>query len=297
MGTDRKSRAKSLPWSKIIGTNACIVAVADAQGVTIYVNAAFTTITGWPPRDMLGRKLPLPHTARTALRRGRAWAGELRTRRKDGTFFWESVVLSPIPDAGFVKISRDITTSKQQRARRERLLVDFRRSALRDPLTGLLNRRGLETELADLARQPTGRRSLGVLVIDLDQLKQSNDRHGHATGDALLQELARRILAGVRPSDLVARIGGDEFVVVAAGAGPREIRAIAQRLLDKVHDRTFRIQSRMIRARVSIGAASIRGAVGQSLGNILAPADRALLQAKRRGRARACFARAQQCTT
>ena len=113
----------------------------------------------------------------------------------------------------------------------------------------------------------------------------------------MLQELARRILAGVRPSDLVARIGGDEFVVVAAGAGPREIRAIAQRLLDKVHDRTFRIQSRMIRARVSIGAASIRGAVGQSLGNILAPADRALLQAKRRGRARACFARAQQCTT
>ena len=285
MGTTRTLRTKSPPWSTIIDANACIIAVTDARGLILFVNRAFTTITGWTHREMRGRRLTLPVPARAALRRGQSWTGEIRNRRKDGTFYWEHAVLSPIPGAGFIKIARDITASRQARVRLAHRLGDLRRSALLDPLTGVLNRRGLG---AALARHRANR--LGVFLLDLDQLKRINDRHGHATGDAVLQELARRVKESVRPSDLVARIGGDEFAVIAPGAGPRETKTIAQRLLNKVNDDAFRIRSLVIRARVSIGAAAVRGGGGE----VLAPADRALLQAKRRGRARVCFAPAQQ---
>lgn len=285
MGTIRTRRAKSPPWPTIIDANACIIAVADVRGRTVYVNRAFATVTGWTPREMPGRKLTLPAPARAALRRGQSWTGEIRNRREDGTFYWEHAVLSPIPGGGFIKIARDITASRQARANHARRLGALRRSALLDPLTGVLNRRGLA---AELARHRTDR--LGVLMLDLDQLKRINDRHGHATGDAVLQELARRLKEGIRPTDLVARIGGDEFAVLAPGAGLRETKTIARRLLNKVNGDAFRIRSLVICARVSIGAAAVRGTAGEFLGS----ADRALLQAKRRGRARACFAPAQQ---
>lgn len=109
--------------------------------------------------------------------------------------------------------------------------------ALCDPLTGLLNRRGLEEQLArvDDRLHGTGMgmgtdQRVAVLAFDLDGFKPVNDRHGHATGDRVLREVARRLQQGCRESDAIARMGGDEFIVVLPCFGRHEATAAAQRL-------------------------------------------------------------------
>ncbi|MGY2736177.1 diguanylate cyclase domain-containing protein [Sphingomonas sp. UYP23] len=100
-----------------------------------------------------------------------------------------------------------------------------------DPLTGLLNRRGLDRRLAGpSAGQPSFGLSLGVVAIDLDRFKAVNDSMGHAVGDAVLVEVAQRLRAAVRPTDHVARLGGDEFAVLLPGSTAERVAAAAQRI-------------------------------------------------------------------
>jgi diguanylate cyclase (GGDEF)-like protein len=156
-----------------------------------------------------------------------------------------------------------------------RLADDFRDQAGRDPLTSLVNRRGLFERLAD------GRVSAGsVLVIDIDGFKAVNDRHGHDAGDAALRELARLVVATCRPDDLVVRYAGDEIVVVLASPVRESALALAERL------RAVASNSRWSgvgeRVTVSIGVAAGHGGFEA----LFAVADRHLLEVKRAGRNR-----------
>jgi diguanylate cyclase (GGDEF)-like protein len=117
-----------------------------------------------------------------------------------------------------------------------------REMAVSDPLTGLGNRRAaqiaLNAETTRVGRPHLGRRAgdesagYAVVLLDLDDFKVINDRHGHPAGDDVLSALAGRLRAAARPDDTVARIGGDEFVVIAPGAGPNGARRIADALQD-----------------------------------------------------------------
>jgi diguanylate cyclase (GGDEF)-like protein len=155
----------------------------------------------------------------------------------------------------------------------------MRHDALHDPLTGLANRVLLRDRLEHaLARSAREGEPTGVAFVDLDHFKEVNDLHGHATGDALLAELGRRMRAAVRPADTVARYGGDEFVVVCEGVDADALRHLGQRLLDAV-----RQPLTLGRTRHEVSAS-----VGLALGledpdGLVGAADDAVYRAKARG--------------
>ncbi|MEI8080814.1 MAG: diguanylate cyclase, partial [Actinomycetes bacterium] len=161
--------------------------------------------------------------------------------------------------------------------------------ARHDSLTALANRHELNDGLGRiLSHSPRTGTGVGVLFIDVDNLKTVNDEYGHAVGDGLLVEVARRIRSRVRSNDLVARIGGDEFVVVLTQCGTEEDAvSVANKILDAVRD-PVHVDVHQLSSTVSIGATL--AARGDDADRVLARADSALYQAKRQGRDRVALA-------
>jgi diguanylate cyclase (GGDEF)-like protein len=158
-----------------------------------------------------------------------------------------------------------------------------RRSTL-DPLTGLFNRNALDQRLGELDGQPTGDddgRSHALLLCDLDRFKQVNDRLGHATGDAVLQDVAYTMRAVLRAGDSIYRVGGEEILVVLPGATREDARAIAERLRGAVRER----RPVGVAVTISIGVAvSSPGPLDTD--ELVGLADTALYSAKAGGRDR-----------
>jgi diguanylate cyclase (GGDEF)-like protein/PAS domain S-box-containing protein len=158
----------------------------------------------------------------------------------------------------------------------------MRHDAVHDPLTGMANRTLLRDRLEQaLARSEREGGATGVLFVDLDSFKQVNDAYGHATGDAVLVELGRRLRTAVRPADTVARLGGDEFVVVCEEADEQSVLAVGQRLQES------------IRLPLRVGGVQHRlsASIGIALGHtdpdaLLGHADAAVYRAKAVGRGR-----------
>jgi diguanylate cyclase (GGDEF)-like protein len=158
------------------------------------------------------------------------------------------------------------------------------RLAHHDQLTGLPNRLFLQAHLPEAIERATAeKRLLAVLFLDLDRFKHINDSRGHEVGDKLLQEIAKRVRAAVRPDDVVVRMGGDEFVVVLHGARTHdEVNNAAARIND-VLGAPVVIDGRALVATVSIGV-SVFPRDGASMGELLKHSDTAMYQAKDRGR-------------
>ncbi len=161
------------------------------------------------------------------------------------------------------------------------------RAALTDPLTSLANRRGMER----LVHERRGRRPLAVLAIDVDRLKKVNDRYGHAAGDELLRLVADAISSVVRASDVVARIGGDEFASVAFDADEGAAVLLATRMLEAVRSADHRDSEPSISIRISIGVALAEP--GEPLDHFLRRADAAMYESKRAGGMRLALAGAE----
>ena len=159
-----------------------------------------------------------------------------------------------------------------------------------DPLTGLANRRRLRAAFADeLNRAARYETPLALLLVDLDRLKDINDRHGHADGDRALQLVAEALRRTCRATDLAARYGGDEFVVLAVNTPATEARILALRIRDSVRRLSLRAgrwskTNEPINHTVSIGAADLKAAALPTFDALHAAADRALYAAKAAGR-------------
>lgn len=176
-------------------------------------------------------------------------------------------------------------------AERRAALHDHVRLALTDPLTGLHNRRYALRRLAELsgAAVETGQH-FAVLLADLDLFKRVNDRHGHIAGDAVLTEVAQRLRAQMSEGDLLARIGGEEFLIALPATSPPEAVARARRICDSVgHSPVCLPDGRSISVTLSIGLA--HGAPGSLPDALIAAADNALLSAKTGGRNRVIVSR------
>lgn len=160
--------------------------------------------------------------------------------------------------------------------------------AFHDPLTGLANRHLFAEVLErELSLQDRGGAPLGLLMIDVDHFKAVNDAHGHPAGDAVLRELADRMRASVRRADLVARVGGEEFAVVATADGVAQLRHFAEKLRLSVAKKPFSVPSGRrptpLTATISVGGA-LAERTPQSGAELVRLADEALYEAKRSGR-------------
>jgi diguanylate cyclase (GGDEF)-like protein len=169
------------------------------------------------------------------------------------------------------------------RAQMVRMLRELAAAARTDSLTGLANRRELESRFAaELERSTRTGRPLAIVVLDLDWFKEFNDRFGHAAGDRALVQLAQALLRATRTSDVVARLGGEEFAVLAPESDEFEGHQLAERLRAEVRATFARQPEKMT---VSCGVASFP-VHGITAGELVHSADRALYEAKEGGRDR-----------
>ncbi|HOX45568.1 MAG TPA: GGDEF domain-containing protein [Myxococcota bacterium] len=163
--------------------------------------------------------------------------------------------------------------------------------ATRDALTGLHNRPSLEERLArELERHGRYRRGLALLVLDLDRFKSLNDAHGHAAGDAVLRATGQVLRAQLRASDLAARVGGEEFVVLLPECDPAQAREAAEKLRRELAGlEVAGPGGARLRVTASVGVA-LAGPAADSPAALLARADAACYRAKQGGRDRVCCA-------
>ena len=183
-----------------------------------------------------------------------------------------------------------VSTQIRRHRYTEQLRTSLRTSmemAITDPLTGLYNRRYLESHLSHLITHAVNRgKLLSVLTLDVDFFKAVNDTHGHDAGDRVLQELAARLRAAVRSSDLACRTGGEEFVVVLAEADLPTAETVGERVRRMVAAKPFlAAPGCSLTITISLGAASLAG-LDDTAEDLLKRADLALYRAKREGRNR-----------
>jgi diguanylate cyclase (GGDEF)-like protein len=207
------------------------------------------------------------------VRTGRPFHTQMHYER-DGLHHWFDISAVRLND-GFAVTFRDVTASKVAE-------LELTRKASHDPLTGLLNRPGLEAEVEiDAASLDAGRVHGSLFFIDLDRFKVINDSLGHAVGDRLLQEVAQRLAGAIRSSDRLARFGGDEFVVFAPGLDAAEASRFGERLVRAVRLPVV-LAGRSIVPTISVGAADV-AASPLAFGEALRNADAAMYLAKSRG--------------
>jgi len=269
------------------------VIASDVEGRITHWNAHAAALYGWSRAEALGQPIgaltvdpgdPAQGRAtRARLRAGVSWSGEFIARHKDGTTFPAHVTDAPVRDAagrlqGAVGVSIDITA----RTGRDAALTH---RATHDPLTGLPNRALFLDRLGHaLDRLHHDGIAYTVLFLDLDHFKLINDTYGHGAGDQLLVAVAGRLRGAVRPSDMLARLSGDEFTVLLEGvADPDESAVVANRLALTLAE-PFTIDGRAHAITTSIGVAQSRPEHARPE-DVLRDADAALYRAKAAGRA------------
>jgi diguanylate cyclase (GGDEF)-like protein len=204
---------------------------------------------------------------------------ELRGRRADGSEFPIDVALGPAEAGGeqfVVAIVRDITERKLHHD-------ELRYLSEHDALTGLLNRRGLDRQLAQAMAQARRHEVATILMlIDLDGFKLINDRFGHLEGDRFLCNVVQGLRDRLRAGDTVARLGGDEFAVILPYSTPAAATEVARELLAVVRDAAREATAGELPITASIGIVAL-GLAGQDVIAALTAADDAMYVAKRRG--------------
>jgi diguanylate cyclase (GGDEF)-like protein/PAS domain S-box-containing protein len=289
--TERKRAEEALRSSEeryrlLFERNLAGVYRATLDGRLLECNDALAQILGYGSREeVLTRTLwdlscDRPERAASVARlreRGALTNVELRLRRKDGSTAWvlESERLL-VGDDGEERVEAtlvDITDRKEFQQR-----MEFQ--AFHDPLTELPNRAFLEQRLELLLSQVE--RGLAVMFVDLDRFKAVNDTLGHAVGDAMLREAAVRLRDSVRENDLVARVGGDEFVLLLPRVLPEGAARIARKILGRMRE-PFVLDGHQLQASVSVGVA-LFPQDGRDAQALLSSADGAMYRAKESGR-------------
>lgn len=299
IGPRKQMEARLRLYESVVNNSDDSIITRDIEGRITSWNPASGRMYGYTAAEAIGQPLsmlvPSDQPEELDMIMARLRHGErvehfetLRVRR-DGVQIPVSLSISPVYDefglmVGACAIARDISEARSRQQEMERW-------ALQDPLTGLPNRRALLDRLA-VVLEKTRRSGVqgGLLFIDLDNFKRVNDQGGHASGDAMLLEMARRAHTALRAADTVARMGGDEFVVLLDDLGfdrPAALAhatAVGQKLLEAL--RAVSVGGGLT-CSASIGVTVFSDA-GHSVDEMLSRADNAMYEAKKRGKNQLC---------
>jgi diguanylate cyclase (GGDEF)-like protein/PAS domain S-box-containing protein len=265
------------------------IALADGGGRIVRANRALCEMTGYPAIHLVGMRaqsLLSPDDVGFNEDRDLASTGDdQRIIRSDGSVRWASIRYAQIgqnvPGDPALTIAQFVDTT-ERRGFEERLahLADH------DPLTGLMNRRSFDAALkSHVAHCRRYGASGAVLMLDLDDFKGINDSKGHDAGDQVLVETADRLRRRLRETDVIARVGGDEFVVLLPVGGATDARAVAQILVEEIDATSVIVDDASVPVSASIGVA-VFDEVDRSPEEMLANADLAMYDAKELGRDR-----------
>lgn len=290
--TERKRAESRLREAAAVFANTADgVFITDAEGNTRDVNRAFTEITGFRREEVVDQNPRLWKSERhdtefyrtmwRSLERDGHWRGEIWNRRKDGATYPAWLTISQVLDdegnlSGYVAVFSDISNIKDAEARLDHL-------AHHDPLTDLPNRILLNDRLSHaITRASRSHQSLAVIFIDLDRFKHVNDSFGHTLGDSLLQKVAGRLSQCVRADDTVARIGGDEFILLLEDVSEEQGASIVADKVLGAFSTPLQINDHEIFVTPSLGIA-VYPSNGEDADTLLRNADAAMYQAKQNG--------------
>ncbi|MES9812358.1 MAG: diguanylate cyclase [Candidatus Thiodiazotropha sp.] len=269
------------------------VVITNLVGIIEYVNPKFSEVSGYPAQDVIGKHTRmlegdvndsgLLDKMWSTIKRGEIWKGESCNKRKNGSVYWESVVIAPIRDSNghmthYLSVKEDITDRK---AFEEKLLEQ----ATHDQLTQLPNRFLAFDRLQQLLQHAKrNSQHVAVIYIDLDNFKNINDSMGHPVGDLLLIKVAKRIKEQLRSEDTLARLGGDEFLALIPDV--INLSTDLERVVSKLIAATeypFYLNNREVSTTSSLGIA-IYPDDGDDVSTLMSNADIALYEAKHAGR-------------
>ena len=267
--------------------------ITDGLDRIVMANQAFARLCGMSTDALLGQSAELHGLAPLRpshlpgidqhLKDGTRWAGESGITSQDGAVHDMWLAVSTLKDTSgrithHSRVFQDIAPLKKQ-------LRQMAEQARHDSLTELPNRRAFSEHLFHaMARARREPKTLAVMAVDLDGFKAVNDTHGHHVGDLLLQQVAKRLQACVRTTDIVCRMGGDEFMVILEGAGmPHEVERIGQRILTCLSE-AYTLEGHHIKATPSIGL--VVHHAQETEADLMQRADAAMYSAKRAGKCR-----------
>jgi len=295
--TDRKEVEKELIIAATAFESQEGMLVTDVNGAILRVNNSFSRITGFLAKDVVGMPLNILTAINhdvdyfdkvwEAINKDGCWEDEISNFRKNGEKYFLHITITAVKGhtgeiSNYVATLADITSSKEATEK-------IHQMAFYDPLTKLPNRRLLLDRINhSLAIATRQRREGAILFLDLDNFKTLNDTQGHDVGDALLKQVAELLTECVREGDTVARIGGDEFVVLLENLSEQKFEAAAQveMIANKILtalNRPYKLGEQEFHTSVSIGVV-LFGDKNRTQEELLKQADIAMYDAKKAGR-------------
>jgi diguanylate cyclase (GGDEF)-like protein/PAS domain S-box-containing protein len=280
------------------------ILMIDAEGLIVSWNPAAERILGFSAQDAIGRdahELFVPSRYHADFRKGFASfretgvgavigkKREVEALRKDGSEFPVELSVSAIrlnERWHAVGVLRDITGRKLSETKVQKLQEQLLDQAVRDPLTGLYNRRYLDETIArEVVRAARYNQPIGIVMCDIDHFKLVNDVHGHLAGDEVLRAFAGLLREHARGSDIACRFGGEEFVLLFPGM-PRDVAyRRAEQLRTELAAKRITLGAVVIQLTASFGVASFPED-GQTMDSLIGAVDAAMYQAKETGRDR-----------
>lgn len=292
----KKIESEFRKFSLAVEQSPSVIMITDMEGNILYVNASFERITGYSREETLGenpRILKSGHQSPEVYRnlwetitKGLEWRGEMINRCKDGSEIWMRISISPVAEesgkiTSYVSVQEDITEIKNNETRLEFL-------ATTDELTRIYNRRRfMECAREEHKRSQRYKHSMGLVMFDIDHFKTINDTYGHDGGDEVLRRMASLVKEYLRETDIVGRLGGEEFGIVLLETDVTGAIQFVERLRQHLAETLFNINGKEIHVTASFGISMCtEKSPAASVDALLKEADQAMYHAKEMGRNR-----------